>query len=154
LPHFGPQASRPDEGNPACHRSCRPQPFSSAEIGDVPLRVFWHAEPSAQRWCGDRHRSIMYRYASTPPKRQSPTASSIRNKIGLDVAVEGLRAYREKKRRPDIKALTHFAQINRVSDCSICGMTFVKSYNRLRSGRLRPCAFETYYAGTKKVSLR
>jgi hypothetical protein len=37
-----------------------------------------------------------------------------RNKTGLDVALEGLRGYRERKRRPNIKALTHFAQINRV----------------------------------------
>ncbi len=36
-----------------------------------------------------------------------------RNKIGLDVAIEGLRAYRERKRRPGVKALAHFAQIDR-----------------------------------------
>jgi hypothetical protein len=37
-----------------------------------------------------------------------------RNKIGLDVAVEGLREYREKKRKPNYKALLEFARMNRV----------------------------------------
>jgi predicted transcriptional regulator of viral defense system len=37
-----------------------------------------------------------------------------RNKIGLDVAVEALREYREKKKKPDYKALLKFARVNRV----------------------------------------
>jgi len=37
-----------------------------------------------------------------------------RNKIGLDIAIEALRAYRERKRKPNTAALTKFAQINRV----------------------------------------
>ena len=37
-----------------------------------------------------------------------------RNKIGLDVAIEALRTYRQKKRRADMQALTKFAQIDRV----------------------------------------
>lgn len=37
-----------------------------------------------------------------------------RNKIGLDIAIEALRAYRERTRKPNRAALTKFAQINRV----------------------------------------
>ena len=37
-----------------------------------------------------------------------------RNKIGLDVAIEGLRTYRQRTRKPDYKALLTFAPINRV----------------------------------------
>ena len=37
-----------------------------------------------------------------------------RNKIGLDVAIEALRAYRERTPKPNRAALTKFAQINRV----------------------------------------
>ena len=37
-----------------------------------------------------------------------------RNKIGLDVAIEALRAYRERTPKPNRAALTPFAQINRV----------------------------------------
>jgi hypothetical protein len=41
-------------------------------------------------------------------------ASSTGNKIGLDIAVEALRAYRERTPKPNRAALTRFAQINRV----------------------------------------
>jgi hypothetical protein len=37
-----------------------------------------------------------------------------RNKIGLDVAIEALLAYRERTPKPSRAALTKFAQINRV----------------------------------------
>jgi hypothetical protein len=37
-----------------------------------------------------------------------------RNKIGLDVAVEALRIYRQRTRKPDFQSLVKFAQINRV----------------------------------------
>jgi predicted transcriptional regulator of viral defense system len=37
-----------------------------------------------------------------------------RNKIGLDVAIEALRAYRERTPKPNRAALAKFAQINRV----------------------------------------
>ena len=37
-----------------------------------------------------------------------------RNKIGLDLAVEALRIYKQRKRKLDIQALTKFAQIDRV----------------------------------------
>jgi hypothetical protein len=37
-----------------------------------------------------------------------------RNKIGIDVPIEDLRNYRERKRKPDFKAVSAFAKINRV----------------------------------------
>jgi hypothetical protein len=37
-----------------------------------------------------------------------------RNKIGLDVAIEALRTYRERTRKPDYKALSRFAKADRV----------------------------------------
>ena len=83
------------------------------KIGNVPLRVFWYAEPSFSAGV----ETVMVDHVPVRVYSAEKTIADCfkyRNKIGLDVAVEGLRAYRERKRRPDIKALTHFAQIDRV----------------------------------------
>jgi len=48
------------------------------------------------------------------PEKTIADCFKYRNKIGLDVAIEALRAYRERKKKPDYQALTKFAQINRV----------------------------------------
>jgi hypothetical protein len=37
-----------------------------------------------------------------------------RNKIGIDVAIEALRNYRERTKKPDFKALSKYAQADRV----------------------------------------
>jgi predicted transcriptional regulator of viral defense system len=37
-----------------------------------------------------------------------------RNKIGLDLAIEALRTYRDRERKADFQAILRFAQINRV----------------------------------------
>jgi predicted transcriptional regulator of viral defense system len=82
-------------------------------IGDLPLRVFWYPEPSfsagVESVTIDRIPVRVYSAEKTVAD-----CFKYRNKIGLDVAVQALRAYRERKGRPDIKALTHFAQIDRV----------------------------------------
>jgi predicted transcriptional regulator of viral defense system len=90
-----------------------PSHFQVPKISDVPLRVFWYAEPSLSAGVETVtiDRSPVRVYSA---EKSVADCFKYRNKIGLDVAVEGLRAYREWKRRPDIKALTHFAQINRV----------------------------------------
>jgi len=82
-------------------------------IGAVPLRVFWYAEPSYSAGVED------FLVDRVPGRRYSAEKTiadcfKYRNKIGLDVAIEGLRTYRERKRRPDIKALTHFAEMDKV----------------------------------------
>jgi hypothetical protein len=48
------------------------------------------------------------------PEKTIADCFKYRNKIGLDVAVEALRAYRERTRKPNRAALIRFAQINRV----------------------------------------
>jgi len=83
------------------------------KIDGVPLRVVWYPEPSFSAGVD------VIKVDSVPVRIYSPEKTvadcfKYRNKIGLDVAVEALRAYRERKRRPDIQALTKFAQINRV----------------------------------------
>ena len=82
-------------------------------IGDIPLRLFWYPEPSfnagVETVTIDRIPVRVYSAEKTVAD-----CFKYRNKIGLDVAVQALRAYRERKGRPDIKALTHFAHIDRV----------------------------------------
>ena len=37
-----------------------------------------------------------------------------RNKIGLDIAVEALRQFRERKKKPDVREILRYARICRV----------------------------------------
>jgi len=85
------------------------------KIDGVPLRVFWYSEPSFS--AGIEVVTI----DGVPVRIYSPEKTvtdcfKYRNKIGLDVAIEGLRAYRERTRKPDFQALAKFAQINRVQE--------------------------------------
>jgi predicted transcriptional regulator of viral defense system len=83
------------------------------KIDAVPLRVFWYPEPSFSA-------GVEVVTVDKVPVRIYSSEKTIadcfkyRNKIGLDLAIEALRAYRERTRKPDFKALTKFAQINRV----------------------------------------
>jgi predicted transcriptional regulator of viral defense system len=79
----------------------------------VPLRVFWYPESSFRAGVAlitvdDVHVKI-YSLEKT-----ITDCFKYRNKIGLDIAIEALRAYRERTRKPNRAALTKFAQINRV----------------------------------------
>lgn len=83
------------------------------KIDGIPLRVFWFSEPSLNA-------GIDLVSIDNVPVRMYSAEKTIadcfkyRNKIGLEVAVEALRNYKQRKRKPDIQALTKFAQIDRV----------------------------------------
>lgn len=83
------------------------------KIDDVPLRIFWYSEPSFSA-------GIDVVTIDGVPVRLYSREKSIadcfkyRNKIGLDVAIEALRTYRERTPKPNFQALAKFAQINRV----------------------------------------
>lgn len=83
------------------------------KIDDVPLRIFWYSEPSFSA-------GIDVVTIDGVPVRLYSREKSIadcfkyRNKIGLDVAIEALRTYRERMLKPNFQALAKFAQINRV----------------------------------------
>ncbi len=79
----------------------------------VPLRVFWYPEPSFSAGVD------VIKVDDVPVRIYSPEKTiadcfKYRNKIGLDLAIEALRAYRQRKQKPDFQALTKFAQIDRV----------------------------------------
>jgi predicted transcriptional regulator of viral defense system len=83
------------------------------KVDGVPLRVFWYPEPSFRAGVD------VITIDDVPVRIYSPEKTiadcfKYRNKIGLDLAVEALRAYRERTPKPSRAALTEFAQINRV----------------------------------------
>lgn len=83
------------------------------KIDGVPLRVFWYSEPSFSA-------GIEVVTIDKVPVRVYSSEKTIadcfkyRNKIGLDVAIEALRTYRERTGKPDYQTLARFARIDRV----------------------------------------
>lgn len=83
------------------------------KLGGIPLRAFWYSEPSFSS--GVQSVSIdgiAVRIYS--PEKSIADCFKYRNKIGLDVAVQALRAYREESKRSDLQRILDFAAINRV----------------------------------------
>ena len=82
-------------------------------LGSIPLRVFWYSEPSFS--AGVQSVSIdgvTVRIYS--PEKSIADCFKYRNKIGIDVAVQALRTYRERTRKPDLKLVSKFARVDRV----------------------------------------
>ncbi len=83
------------------------------KVDRIPVRVFWYSEPSFSAGVDVvTLDGVQVRVYS--PEKTIADCFKYRNKIGIDVAIEALRNYRESKKRPDFKALSMFAQVNRV----------------------------------------
>ena len=83
------------------------------KIDGVPLRVFWYSEPSFSAGIDTvKMDEVPVRIYS--PEKTIADCFKYRNKIGLDLAIEALRAYRDRTPKPNFQALAKFAQINRV----------------------------------------
>ena len=83
------------------------------KIDGVPLRVFWYSEPSF------RAGVEVVRIDRVPVRIYSPEKTiadcfKYRNKIGLDLAIEALRTWRERIKKPNFQTLSKFARIDRV----------------------------------------
>jgi predicted transcriptional regulator of viral defense system len=90
-----------------------PSHAQAPKMDHVPIRVFWYPEGSF------RAGVEVVTIDDVPVRIYSPEKTiadcfKYRNKIGLDVALEALRAYRERIKKPNRQALTKFAQLNRV----------------------------------------
>jgi hypothetical protein len=48
------------------------------------------------------------------PEKTIADCFKYRNKVGLDIAIEALRTYREQHKRPNRRAFIHYAQVCRV----------------------------------------
>jgi predicted transcriptional regulator of viral defense system len=83
------------------------------KLGGIPLRAFWYSEPSFS--AGVQTVSIDgvdVRIYS--PEKSIADCFKYRNKIGLDLAIQALRTYRERSKKPDLKLISKFAALNRV----------------------------------------
>jgi predicted transcriptional regulator of viral defense system len=83
------------------------------KIDRIPLRVFWFSEPA---FSAGIH---VVAIDQTPVRIYSPEKTiadcfKYRNKIGVDVAVEALRTYRERTRKPRVQAMLEYARMWRV----------------------------------------
>ena len=90
-----------------------PNHAQTPKTDGIPIRVFWFSERSYRAGIDvvrvDRVPIRIYSVEKT-----LADCFKYRNKIGLDVAIEALRMYRQRKRKRNLQALTRFAQIDRV----------------------------------------
>jgi predicted transcriptional regulator of viral defense system len=90
-----------------------PSHSQAPKTDGVPIRVFWFSEPSLSAGIDIvRIDNIPVRIYS--PEKTIADCFKYRNKIGLDIAIEAVRTYRQRKRRADMQALAKYAQVNRV----------------------------------------
>jgi len=82
-------------------------------LDGLPIRVFWFSEPAFSTGAQViKIDGIPIRIYS--PEKTIADCFKYRNKVGLDIAIEALRTYREQHKRPNRRSLIHYAQINRV----------------------------------------
>jgi predicted transcriptional regulator of viral defense system len=83
------------------------------KVDGLPVRVFWYPDRSFRAGVDvvaiDEVSVRIYSAEKT-----IADCFKYRNKIGLDVAIEALRTYRERTPKPNRPKLTKFAEINRV----------------------------------------
>lgn len=90
-----------------------PSHGQAPKIDALPIRVFWYSEPAFSAGVQTvRINDVPIRIYS--PAKTVADCFKYRIKIGQDVAVEALRRFREKQRKPDVRDLLHFARICRV----------------------------------------
>lgn len=90
-----------------------PSHAKAPTLDGVPLRIFWYSEPSFS--AGIEVATIdQVAVRVYSPEKTIADCFKYRNKIGLDIAIEALRTYRERRRKPDFRMLAEFARINRV----------------------------------------
>jgi predicted transcriptional regulator of viral defense system len=82
-------------------------------LDGLPIRVFWFSGPAYNAGVQVTNiDGVLIRIYS--PEKTIADCFKYRNKVGLDIAVEGLRTYRERHKRPNRRALLHYAQVCRV----------------------------------------
>ena len=82
-------------------------------IDGLPIRAFWYSEASLAAGVETvRMDGVAVRVFSA--EKTIADCFKYRNKIGLDVAVEALRMYRERNGRKGMKSILHYAEVCRV----------------------------------------
>ena len=78
-----------------------------------PIRIFWLSEPAFSSGV-DVVATDDIKVRIYSPEKTIADCFKYRNKIGMDVAVEALKAYREQTKKPNHKLLLKYAELNRV----------------------------------------
>lgn len=82
-------------------------------IDDLPIRAFWYPETSLAVGVENvKIDGVGVRVFSA--EKTIADCFKYRNKIGLDVAIEALRLYRERNGRKGMKSILQFAEVDRV----------------------------------------
>jgi predicted transcriptional regulator of viral defense system len=84
-------------------------------LDGLPIRVFWFSEPAHSAGVQVVNvDEVSIRIYS--PEKTIADCFKYRNKIGSDIAIEALRTYREQHKKPNRRALLHYAKICRVEN--------------------------------------
>jgi predicted transcriptional regulator of viral defense system len=82
-------------------------------LDGLPIRVFWFSAPAHSAGVQVINiDGIPIRVYS--PEKTIADCFKYRNKIGLDIAIEAIRTYRERNKKPNRRALLHYGQVCRV----------------------------------------
>lgn len=83
------------------------------KLDHPPIRIFWFSELAFSSGVNvvmtDGVKVRVY-----SPEKTIADCFKYRNKIGLDVAIEALKTYRERTKKPNRKLLLKYAELNRV----------------------------------------
>jgi len=83
------------------------------KLDHPPIQIFWFAEPAFSSGVDTvLTDGIQVRVYSA--EKSIADCFKYRNKIGLDIAIEALKTYRERWKKPDFKLLLKYAEIDRV----------------------------------------
>jgi predicted transcriptional regulator of viral defense system len=82
-------------------------------LDGLPIRAVWFSEPAYSAGVQVTNiDGVPIRIYS--PEKTIADCFKYRNKVGVDIAVEALRTYRERHKKPNRRALLHYAQVCRV----------------------------------------
>ncbi len=82
------------------------------KLTNPPIRIFWFPEPAYSSGVETVPTDgIQVRVYSA--EKTIADCFKYRNKVGLDVAVEALRTYKEREKRPNLKMVLRYAEMNR-----------------------------------------
>lgn len=107
LSHYGLTTQVPHVVDIALPRHTKPP-----KISNIPIRVYWFsasALTTGQEVRIDHIPVLLY-----SPEKTIADCFKFRNKVGLDVAIEALKTYRERTRKPNRAALLEYARMLRV----------------------------------------
>jgi hypothetical protein len=80
------------------------------KIDGIPVRVLWYSESSFSSGISAVSIDGVVPVRIYSPEKTIADRFKYRNEIAIDVAIEGLRTYRERKRKPDFKAVFRFRE--------------------------------------------